>query len=377
MIVRPSAGLIGIEAPAKLNLFFEILHKRPDGYHEVETLMVPINIFDTVYFARNPNGPVRLSCRLSSWAWHDRRIRQPHLLDVDVANVPDSVANTAVSAEFAGLFGRGSTFGNADFNKRQDVASRGFPPSDSHESLPDNGSNLVVQAVELLRVRAGVRDGARLHLVKRIPIAAGLGGGSSDAAAALVAANLGWNLGWSTDDLAVLAAELGSDVPFFLYRSAAICRGRGERIETLDPKRGFPNGTLDLVLIRPPAGLSTAEVYRASSPVEKPHSVNSLLDALQRGDRAQIGRHLFNRLQPVAKKLSDWIGKWEDVLAKEDCLGHLMSGSGTCYFGLCRHAQHARCVARRLGALGLGQAMAVRGQLGAVRKGGRATSSVA
>ncbi len=100
--------------------------------------------------------------------------------------------------------------------------------------VPEGADNLVVRAVELVRRRAGVRRGASLELVKRIPAAAGLGGGSSDAAAALVAANEGWRLGRSPGELAAWAAELGSDVPFFLADSSAVCRGRGEQVEPVE-----------------------------------------------------------------------------------------------------------------------------------------------
>ncbi len=108
----------------------------------------------------------------------------------------------------------------------------------------------------LLRDRAGIRAGARLRLLKRIPATAGLGGGSSDAAAALLAGNVGWNLNWSRERLMELAAELGSDVPFFLAGGAAICRGRGEVVAPVGRL-----GTLFGVVVRPPVGLSTARVY--------------------------------------------------------------------------------------------------------------------
>src|SRR5690606_4305446 len=119
--------------------------------------------------------------------------------------------------------------------------------------LPTDRSNLAVRAVELLQARAGIEAGATMRLVKRIPSAAGLGGGSSDAAAALMAANQAWGLNWSVSKLETLAGELGSDVPFFLTPGAAICRGRGERVEPLP--RTMP---LHVVVVRPPVGLSTA-----------------------------------------------------------------------------------------------------------------------
>jgi 4-diphosphocytidyl-2-C-methyl-D-erythritol kinase len=324
MIIREGAGQVEIDAPAKINLFFEILGKREDGYHEVETLMVPINLFDTIGFRNDSNGPVRLRSRLSSWAWHDRRIRSDKSID-----------RNSISPDF----------------DRSDVA----------ELLPDDNSNLVVRAVELLRRESGIREGAQLHLLKRIPIAAGLGGGSSDAAAALMAANIGWGLDWPIDRLASLAAELGSDVPFFLYRCAAICRGRGEKIDMIGSS--FSGRVLDLVLVRPPAGLSTAEVYRASRIPKTVRSVEPIVSAIVDGDIGRIGRELFNRLQPTAKSLSVWINKLEDAFDREDCVGHLMSGSGTCYFGLCRNARHAKRAARRLEALGLGLCGSIRGNL--------------
>ena len=190
--------------------------------------------------------------------------------------------------------------------------------------------------------------------MKRIPAAAGLGGGSSDAAAALVAANLGWKLGLSDAELAAAAAQLGSDVPFFLSGGPAVCRGRGERIEPVEEL-----GALDFVVARPPAGLATAAVYDACRPAERPRVLAPLLEALGGGDRSRAGKLLWNRLQPAAERLSPWIARLREAFAKEDFLGHRMSGSGTAYFGLCRHARQARRLARRLLAGGVGGVFAV------------------
>jgi 4-diphosphocytidyl-2-C-methyl-D-erythritol kinase len=299
MLVHRSTVELVIEAPAKLNLFFEVLARRTDGYHEIETLMCPIDLYDTLRFQDDPGGQVKLTCR--------------------------------------------PVFGAAG------PASRGL------HDLPDGSDNLVVRAVELIRRCAGVRRGARLTLVKRIPTAAGLGGGSSDAAAALVAANAVWKLGRSRGELAAWAAELGSDVPFFLADSAAICRGRGERVE---PVKGL--GALCFVVVYPPEGLSTAAVYGACRPAAEARPVRPLLDALQQGDWRQAGRQLWNRLQPAAETLSSWVGRLRREFSQLDCLGHGMSGSGTSYFGFYRHARHARRSARRLQAKGLGTVFAVR-----------------
>lgn len=288
-----------VQAPAKLNLFFEVIAKRDDGYHEIETLVYPIDLYDTLYFREDPDGPIRLGCS-------------------------QETRGRAVAARLG--------------------------------EVPEGEDNLVVRAAELLRRRAGVAKGATIRLVKRIPSEAGLGGGSSDAAATLVAANAAWKLGWPAARLGQLGAELGSDVPLFFAPGAARCRGRGERVEPIASA-----GALHFVVIRPPTGLSTAAVYGAVKPPPAPRDAAPLRQALAAGDLAAVGRTLFNRLECVADRLTPWIGRLRSELACSDCLGHLMTGSGTCYFGLCRHARHARRMARRLEARGIGIAYAVRG----------------
>ena len=221
MHIHRSAVDLVVQAPAKLNLFFEVLAKRSDGYHEIETLMCPIDLYDTLHFQEDPSGQLELRCRR--------------------------------------VFGAGGPSG------------RGL------DEVPEGPDNLVVRAVELVRRRTGVRRGAKLRLVKRIPAAAGLGGGSSDAAAALVAANEGWRLGRSRDELAQWAAELGSDVPFFLAGGPAVCRGRGERVT---PVAGLGGAEL--------RGGSAAgravdggRVWRRAGRPQQPQTARPLLDALQ------------------------------------------------------------------------------------------------
>jgi 4-diphosphocytidyl-2-C-methyl-D-erythritol kinase len=296
MQIHRNAVEIVIQTPAKLNLFFEVLGKRDDGYHEIETLMCPIGWYDTLCFGETSGEDLELEC------------------------------------------GRGSLAGDGS----------GF------DEVPRDGRNLVLRAVDLVRRRTGTKRGARLRLIKRIPTAAGLGGGSSDAAAALVAANLGWKLGLSLLDLASLAAELGSDVPFFLNRGPAVCRGRGERIEAM---RGL--GLMNFVVVRPPEGLATAAVYGVCRAAAAPRPLQPLLDALRQGNVRRAGCLLFNRLQAAAEQLSPWIARLGRLLAAEDCLGHGMSGSGTACFGLFRSALQARRVARRLLARNVGCVVAV------------------
>jgi 4-diphosphocytidyl-2-C-methyl-D-erythritol kinase len=297
-IRRTAVGLL-IQTPAKLNLFFEVLAKRSDGYHEIESLITPIDLYDTLHFQEEPNGRLELKCRR--------------------------------------VFGAGGPSG------------RGF------DEFPEGSKNLALRAVELVRRKTCVRRGALLRLVKRIPAAAGLGGGSSDAAAALVAANEGWQLGRTREELMQWAAELGSDVPFFLAGGPAICRGRGERIEPVEPL-----GAMSFVVVRPPDGLATAAVYGACRAAQRPRSVGPLVGALRLGDWKLAGCRLLNRLQPAAEKLSHWIHLLQQEFSQLDFPGHGMSGSGTSYFGLCRHARHARRCARRLETRGLGAVFVVR-----------------
>lgn len=298
MQARRCAWGYEIHAPAKLNLFLEVLGKRDDGFHEIETLMVPISWYDTLWLSDAPPGSVDLEC-------------------VTIVAAPDSVAAAS-------------------------------------ESLPEGPDNIVVRAIEQLAQRAGVNRGARVRLVKRIPLAAGLAGGSSDAAAALLAASAAWGLGWSRTKLAELAAELGSDVPFFLQSGPAICRGRGERVEPLNHL-----GPLHFVVVRPPVGLATADVYRACRPGSPPVSAGPLAEALRHGRLDKSARLFHNRLQEAAAGLTPWIARLQKEFDRLDCPGHQMSGSGTSYFGLCRHAGHARRLAARLRARRLGRVAVV------------------
>jgi 4-diphosphocytidyl-2-C-methyl-D-erythritol kinase len=148
---------------------------------------------------------------------------------------------------------------------------------------------------------------------------------------------------------------LGSDVPFFLVGGSAVCRGRGERIETV-----AATGAWNFVVVRPPEGLATAAVYGACRSAQRPQNALPLVEALQRGDWKQVGRRLLNRLQPAAETLSPWVKRLREEFSQLDFLGHGISGSGTSYFGLCRHARHAWRSARRLEANGVGAVFAVR-----------------
>jgi 4-diphosphocytidyl-2-C-methyl-D-erythritol kinase len=283
MIVRSIAGGVEVLAPAKLNLFLEVLGRRPDGYHELESLMVAVSLHDTLTFTDDPTGEISLRC-----------------------NEP---------------------------------------------TLPVGSDNLVVKAADRLKAAANSTRGARIVLEKAIPAQAGLAGGSSDAAATLAALNSLWDLQMPPEQLDVLAGEIGSDVTFFAHTPAAVCRGRGERVESVSLM-----DTYHFVLVCPPVGMSTAEVYRHLVPPERPRPVGPVLEALAHRGPAELGGSLFNRLQSTAEALRPELTRVRDALASLGSLfdGSLMSGSGSAYFGLCRNSAAASHAAEILEPLGLG-----------------------
>jgi 4-diphosphocytidyl-2-C-methyl-D-erythritol kinase len=208
--------------------------------------------------------------------------------------------------------------------------------------VPTDEGNLAVRAARLLAARTGATAGAHLRLRKDIPVAGGMAGGSSDAAAALVACNTLWRTGLSLAQLQHVAADLGMDVPFCLGGGTAVGSGRGERVEALSTP-----GTYHWVLALAHGGLSTPAVYaetdrlRAGSDVPEPVVPADLLDALRAGDAKALGRALCNDLQPAALAMRPELA---DVLAcgaAAGSLGAVVSGSGpTCVF-LAADAAHA------------------------------------
>jgi 4-diphosphocytidyl-2-C-methyl-D-erythritol kinase len=264
-----------LRAPAKLNLFLEVLAKRPDGYHDIATLMVAVSLFDTLKFKEESSGDIRLTC--------DNRL------------------------------------------------------------LSTKSDNLVMRAAMLLKRRTGCDKGVSIRLTKRIPLAAGLAGGSSDAAATLLGLNRLWRLRLSEKRLKSIGAELGSDVAFFFSTPASWCTGRGERVRPL--KLAKP---LWFVLTALPLGLSTAQVYRAVEIPDIPQGGEEIRRAVRMGNVEEIGRRLHNRLEPVAEKLCPAIRQVRQRLEKLSPAGALMSGSGTSVFALCRYRNEALRVARQL-----------------------------
>jgi 4-diphosphocytidyl-2-C-methyl-D-erythritol kinase len=183
----------------------------------------------------------------------------------------------------------------------------------------------------------------RIRLQKRIPLAAGLGGGSSDAAATLVGLNQLWRLGRDVPELQAWAAELGSDVAFFLDGAAAWCTGRGEQVAPC------PLGKrLWLVLACPPQGIATAEVYRRVQVPHEPLTGADVRRLAQEGNAEDLGRRLHNRLQESAEEIYPPVATLRRRLQELGPAGQLLSGSGSTVFALCRHRNEAVRVARRL-----------------------------
>ncbi|MCA9177929.1 MAG: hypothetical protein KDB14_25875 [Planctomycetales bacterium] len=299
---RQPGNQMTLACPAKLNLTLRILSRRADGFHELESLMVPVGLFDTLSFRRTSDCRISLSCR---WA-----------------------------AGFGKLAGSGGKAGFRDATSGQEL----------DDSLPPATQNLAYRAVERLWRESGQHHGAVVTLIKRIPAAAGLGGASSDAAHALVAANRVWELGMSPHHLASIAAELGSDVPMFLTRTPVIARGRGEQLE---PTR-LPQ--LHLVLVKPAAGLSTPDVYRELRLHEcapQGPTASDVAGHLVAGDIRRAEAGMVNDLERPARRLSLAVGETFATLASLG-LRPAMSGSGDCCFAFCRSARAARRAAARL-----------------------------
>jgi 4-diphosphocytidyl-2-C-methyl-D-erythritol kinase len=212
-------------------------------------------------------------------------------------------------------------------------------------ALPTDDGNLIVRAAKLLQQVAGADVGARIALRKRIPVAAGLGGGSSDAAATLWGLSRLWGLGWTNRRLTELAVRLGMDVSFFLSRGPALATGRGEKLERLTT-----GGGLALVLVNPRVPLSTAEVYgRVPRGWQaEPAGTRRLVEALRTRNVTRVAGSLTNHLEDFAAPALPAIGRMKAALLAAGALGTVMSGSGPTMVGMARSLDHARQIRRRV-----------------------------
>src|SRR5262245_42723831 len=265
---------ITIDAPAKVNLTLEVLRRRPDGFHDLRTVMQAITLADRLSVSPSDSDDLSLAC-----------------------SVADLVGP----------------------------------------------QNLAWRAADLLRRESGTRAGARLRLEKRVPVAAGLGGGSSDAASTLLALNALWGLGLSRADLCRLGARLGSDVPFFLGESAcALAEGRGERVTPLPAL-----AERWVVLAKAPLAVSTAAVFNAFPPQRWSEGRRTAvwLEASGAGEGIPLP---WNDLEPVTLALYPGAGRGRGALVEGGAPGATLSGTGPTYFALFEDEPAARAVYDRL-----------------------------
>ncbi|WP_252315148.1 4-(cytidine 5'-diphospho)-2-C-methyl-D-erythritol kinase [Sinobaca sp. H24] len=251
-----------IKAPAKINLSLDVLHKREDGFHEVEMVMAQVDLADRLDFTLRTDGKITVEM------------------------------------------------------------SEGF--------LPVDHRNFAYQAARLLQKKYKVKSGLHIYIHKYIPVAAGLAGGSSDAAAALKGANEMWGLGLSIEELAVYAAEIGSDVAFCVYGGTALATGRGEKIRLLPaPPPCW------VILAKPPIGVSTGDIYKKvdAGKKRKPASP-SIVKALEAGSFTDVCANLNNVLEEVTLPMYPEVTRIKERMLDSGADAALMSGSGPTVFGL-------------------------------------------
>lgn len=283
---------ICVSAPAKVNLTLEVGARRSDGYHEIVSLMLRAGPSDTIRLSRADGGEVRLR----------------------------------LSGPFAAEAGEGE-------------------------------SNLAYRAAIELWRRWGRSDGPppglEIELEKQIPVAAGLGGGSADAAAVLRGAAAFWGLTPGEEDLRSLAAELGSDVPFCLDGPLMVAEGRGERLRPAPVEASFP-----LVLAKPPGELAAGEVYErfdadgGGGRGSLGAAADTMMRALESGRPERIGASLANDLEPAAKALCPRTGELIEALLQAGACGAAVCGSGPSVLAVAPSLEAAGDLAEAARALG-------------------------
>ena len=269
------------ESPCKVNLLLNILGKRNDGFHELETVMHPVALFDHLRFEPASSG-IELTC--------------------------------------------------------------------SHPSLACDSTNLVHRAADAFLRAAQIEGGVKINLEKRIPLAAGLGGGSGNAATTLLGLNALFGSPLSDGRLAAIAATLGSDVPFFLQSKPALATGRGEQIQAFN---FFPAlRDVFILLIHPGFGIPTAWAYQnlARFPKAingKPGRARALISRLESGDLQMAAAEFHNSLEvPVLQKYP-LLALFQEFLRAQKVLATLMSGSGSTTFALLERRSEAQALSEK------------------------------
>jgi 4-diphosphocytidyl-2-C-methyl-D-erythritol kinase len=265
---------VELKSPCKVNLILNILGKRADGFHELETVMHPVAVHDLLSFERAGNG-IELKC--------------------------------------------------------------------DNPELPTDSGNLVYRAAARFFEKAGIREGVRIFLRKRIPLAAGLGGGSGNAATTLRGLNQLFGAPLAAADLSEIAAGLGSDVPFFLQSGPALATGRGENVISLEPFRALTG--VHIFLIHPGFGVSTPWAYKnlARFPADlngERARAQRLVDSLA-VSLAKARGDFYNSLEaPVLEKFP-LLAIFREFMRENGAAMAMMSGSGSTIFGLIEGAAAA------------------------------------
>ncbi len=259
---------------AKINLRLHLLGQRPDGYHEIDTLMQTVDLADKITV---------MPCK----------------------------AGTTVTC--------------------------------TDPTVPSDERNLAYKAIGLVRSTYGIREaGVQVHIDKQIPVAAGLAGGSGNAAMTLHGLNKTWSLGLSKESLIGLASKLGSDVPYCLFGGTALASGRGDQVKWLDDENSF-----HFVLINPPVAVSSAWAYQHAK-IDLTNSmscINLMVSLLRDGDFDRLNSHLHNDLEPPVQLAFSVVREAREILMEVGVSGVLMSGSGPTVFGVLPNQSEAERIA--------------------------------
>ncbi|WP_026550096.1 4-(cytidine 5'-diphospho)-2-C-methyl-D-erythritol kinase [Arthrobacter sp. Br18] len=301
--MRGSPRMVRVAAPGKINVSLRVGPPRADGYHGIASVFLAVSMYEVVTATRTQGQDVTVS------------ITSAGPFDIPV------------------------------------------------DSVPLDDTNLAVRAARLLAEVSPGSTGVHLDILKSVPVSGGMGGGSADAAAALLACEALWGSGFSRDELARIAAELGADVPFALLGGTAVGLGVGERLTPAISKT-----PLHFVLVPADYGLSTPVVYRLLDGIRQRKGVEppapeidpSILGAMRAGDGAGLAPLLHNDLQEAALELAPGLRDILDVGQKAGALAGIVSGSGPTMAFLASSEVHATDLESRLTAAGL-IAMAVSG----------------
>lgn len=220
-----------------------------------------------------------------------------------------------------------------------DKQKHGIKISTNCKSIPNNNKNIAYKAAELFFSETGIQGGVKILIHKNIPIAAGLAGGSGNAAAVLCALNLLYNANLSDSELERLALSLGADVPYCLSGGTQLSEGIGEKLTPLGSLSGVP-----IVLVKPPINISTAEIYKKIDyAVDLIHpDTDTVLDAIKCGDVYEVAKNISNIMETVTKDECPEIVEIKKKLLDLGALGSIMSGSGPTVFGMFPDNQTAK-----------------------------------